>query len=406
MSETPTMVGGKPLILLTGDRLCRWAIAEGPGTGRAPRPLSGAPPGISPRSWRKPQRSCRRCVGPGDAGRGDEGCRWPTISSTPWAQGKPLTRRTAGRAQFWGGRERRRCPTPHLFGRVGDRGGGLSPHLQSRQEVGEILRTSGVQTIEFRASIVIGSGSLSFDMIRALVERLPIMITRWVSIQAQPIAVTDLVQYLLAALGLAVEGNPIFEIGGADRMSYRDIMREYARQRGLRRLMIPVPVLTPRLSSLWLGLVTPLYARVGRNSSSMRHPTIVHEASALQRFGIQPKGIREAIALALRHEDRELQRHAGPTHCLSLVHCATGGSALRQSTGGFPRRPRRCPTGAGICSHPTHRWCHRLVLWQLAVAIARVCGCPGGRRRDAPRATCPRLADRRGYPRLVARGGV
>ena len=127
-------------------------------------------------------------------------------------------------------------------------------------------------------------------MIRALVERLPIMITpRWVSIQAQPIAMTDLVQYLLAALGLAVEGNPIFEIGGADRMSYRDIMREYARQRGLRRLMIPVPVLTPRLSSLWLGLVTPLYARVGRTLiESMRHPTIVHEASALQRFGIQP----------------------------------------------------------------------------------------------------------------------
>ena len=194
------------------------------------------------------------------------------------------------------------------LGGLGDRGGGLSPHLQSRQEVGEILRASGVQTIEFRASIVIGSGSLSFDMIRALVERLPIMITpRWVSIQAQPIAVTDLVQYLLAALGLAVEGNPIFEIGGADRMSYRDIMREYARQRGLRRLMMPVPVLTPRLSSLWLGLVTPLYARVGRTLiESMRHPTIVHEASALQRFGIQPKGIRDAIALALRHEDREL----------------------------------------------------------------------------------------------------
>ena len=79
-------------------------------------------------------------------------------------------------------------------------------------------------------------------------------------------------------------------------MSYRDIMREYARQRGLRRLMIPVPVLTPWLSSLWLGLVTPLYARVGRNSSRVRHPTVVHEASALQRFGIQPKGVREAIA--------------------------------------------------------------------------------------------------------------
>jgi Protein of unknown function (DUF2867) len=174
--------------------------------------------------------------------------------------------------------------------------------------VGEILRASGVQTIEFRASIVIGSGSLSFEMIRALVERLPVMITpRWVSVQAQPIAIADLVRYLLAALDLAVEGHAVFEIGGADRMSYRDIMREYARQRGLRRLMIPVPVLTPWLSSLWLGLVTPLYARVGRTLiESMRHPTVVQDASALQRFGIQPKGVREAIALALRHEDREL----------------------------------------------------------------------------------------------------
>jgi uncharacterized protein YbjT (DUF2867 family) len=194
------------------------------------------------------------------------------------------------------------------LGGLGDRGGGLSPHLQSRQEVGEILRASGVQTLEFRASIVIGSGSLSFDMIRALVERLPIMITpRWVSVQAQPIAITDLVQYLLAALDLAIEGHTVFEIGGADRVSYRDLMREYARQRGLRRLMMPVPVLTPRLSSLWLGLVTPLYARVGRTLiESMRHPTVVHDASALRRFGIQPIGVREAIALALRHEDQEL----------------------------------------------------------------------------------------------------
>jgi uncharacterized protein YbjT (DUF2867 family) len=194
------------------------------------------------------------------------------------------------------------------LGGLGDNGGRLSPHLQSRQEVGEILRGSGVPTIECRASIVIGSGSLSFEMIRALTERLPIMITpRWVSTPAQPIAITDLIQYLLAALDTTVEGDHIFEIGGADQVSYGDIMREYARQRGLRRVMIPVPVLTPRLSSLWLGLVTPLYARVGRKLiDSMRHPTVVHDESALRLCSIQPKGIREAIALALRHEDQEL----------------------------------------------------------------------------------------------------
>jgi uncharacterized protein YbjT (DUF2867 family) len=194
------------------------------------------------------------------------------------------------------------------LGGLGDRHGALSPHLQSRQEVGRILRSSGVQMIEFRASIIIGSGSLSFEMIRALVERLPIMITpRWVSAPAQPIAITDVVEYLLAGLDLAVEGHRILEIGGADRVSYREIMGEYAHQRGLRRLMLAVPVLTPRLSSLWLGLVTPLYARVGRRLiDSIRHPTVVSDESALRMFRIRPKGVREAIAMALRHEDHEL----------------------------------------------------------------------------------------------------
>jgi uncharacterized protein YbjT (DUF2867 family) len=194
------------------------------------------------------------------------------------------------------------------LGGLGDRRGALSPHLQSRQEVGEILRSCGLQTIEFRASIIIGSGSLSFEMIRALVERLPIMVTpRWVSVPAQPIAITDVVEYLLEGLDIAVEGNPIFEIGGADRMSYAEIMREYVRQRGLRRLMLAVPVLTPSLSSLWLGLVTPLYARVGRRLiDSIRHPTVVSDESARWMFRVRPKGVREAIAMALRYEDHEL----------------------------------------------------------------------------------------------------
>jgi uncharacterized protein YbjT (DUF2867 family) len=194
------------------------------------------------------------------------------------------------------------------LGGLGDNTGPLSSHLRSRQEVGEVLRESGVQIIEFRASIVMGSGSLSFEMIRALVERLPVMITpRWVAIQAQPIAISDLLDYLLSALGLSFEGHHIFEIGGTDQVSYGEVMHEYARQRGLRRLMLPVPVLTPRLSSLWLGLVTPLYARVGRKLiDSLRHPTIVQDLSALQVFNIQPKGVSEAIAEALRNEEQEI----------------------------------------------------------------------------------------------------
>jgi uncharacterized protein YbjT (DUF2867 family) len=193
------------------------------------------------------------------------------------------------------------------LGGLGEPGRALSPHLRSRHEVGDVLRSSGVQVIEFRASIVIGSGSLSFEMVRALVERLPVMITpRWVSVPAQPIGIDDLLQYLVAGLELDVSGNQIYEIGGSDRVSYRDLMREYARQRGLRRLMIPVPVLTPRLSSLWLGLVTPLYARIGRKLiDSIKHPTVCSDDAALTVFPIRPKGVREAIASAVRHEERE-----------------------------------------------------------------------------------------------------
>jgi len=177
----------------------------------------------------------------------------------------------------------------------------LSPHLASRHEVGRILRSSTVLTIEFRASIIIGSGSLSFEMIRALVDKLPVMITpRWVREKAQPIAIDDVLSYLLEARNLKVESSQIFEIGGPDRFSYEELMQEYARQKGLRRLVLPVPVLTPRLSSLWLGLVTPLFARIGRKLvDSLRNATIVEDETALDVFQCRPRGIRRAIADAL-----------------------------------------------------------------------------------------------------------
>jgi uncharacterized protein YbjT (DUF2867 family) len=123
----------------------------------------------------------------------------------------------------------------------------LSKHLKSRIETGEVLRASGVPVIELRASVVIGSGSLSFELIRALVERLPIMICPlWASTLAQPIAIDDVLAYLAAALNLPDDESRTFEIGGADRASYGDVMHEHARQRGLTRAMISVPLLTPR----------------------------------------------------------------------------------------------------------------------------------------------------------------
>ena len=183
----------------------------------------------------------------------------------------------------------------------------LSKHLRSRQETGDVLRAHHAQVIEFRASIVIGSGSLSFEMIRALVERLPVMICpRWVGVLAQPIAIEDLLAYLLAALDLPDGFSQVYEIGGPDQVSYGQIMHEYARQRGLRRWMIPVPLLTPYLSSLWLGLVTPLYARVGRKLvESLRNPTLVSNNLAATTFSVRPRSMREAIARALVNEDQE-----------------------------------------------------------------------------------------------------
>lgn len=194
------------------------------------------------------------------------------------------------------------------LGGLGDSGQDLSKHLRSRQEVGEILRESGAEVIELRASIIIGSGSLSFELIRSLVQKLPVMICpRWVATKAQPISIEDILDYLVAALDLDTAGESrVYEIGGPDQVSYGEIMREYANQRNLWRLMISVPLLSPRLSSLWLGLVTPIYARIGRKLvESLRNPTVVTDNRALVDFDIEPMGLSTAIQRAIANEDRE-----------------------------------------------------------------------------------------------------
>jgi len=130
---------------------------------------------------------------------------------------------------------------------------------------------------------------------------------RWVRVKAQPIAIEDLLEYLLAALNLPDGPSLVYEIGGPDQMSYGEIMQEYARQRGLWRMMIPVPFLTPHLSSLWLGLVTPLYARVGRKLvESLRNPTLISNNLAATALPVRPRSVRDAIARALLNEDREI----------------------------------------------------------------------------------------------------
>lgn len=179
----------------------------------------------------------------------------------------------------------------------------LSPHLKSRKAVGTILRNSGIPILEFQASIILGSGSLSFEMIKALSERLPVMLLpKWVSVKAQPISANDVMEFLLQGMDFKMEQNEIFEIGGRDQVSYKDLISEYCRQRQLKRFFIPVPVLTPWLSSLWLELVTPIYAKVGRKLvESIKNPTVVKNDKALHTFpAINPIGVAEAIEIAIQ----------------------------------------------------------------------------------------------------------
>ena len=194
----------------------------------------------------------------------------------------------------------------YLGGLGDDADPNLSPHLRSRHEVGEILRDSGVETVEFRASMVIGAGSLSFELMKSLTDRLPVMLCpRWLTTPTQPIAVDDVLAYLLAAKDLPPGESRIFEIGGPDVVTYGDLIREYARQKGLRRWLISVPVLTPYLSGLWLALVTPASFEVGRHLiEGLKNPTVVRDRTALDVFPIRPMGVREAIQKGHRQHDR------------------------------------------------------------------------------------------------------
>ena len=177
----------------------------------------------------------------------------------------------------------------------------LSPHLRSRHEVGDLLRASGVETVEFRAGMVVGAGSTSYQLMKSLTDRLPVMLCpRWLTTPTQPVAVDDVLAYLLAARALPPGASRTFEVGCPDVTTYGGMIREYARQKGLRRWLISVPVLTPYLSSLWLALVTPAAFVVGRHLiEGLKNPTVVTDRSALDVFPIRPMGIREAIQRAL-----------------------------------------------------------------------------------------------------------
>lgn len=189
------------------------------------------------------------------------------------------------------------------LGGLGDPETNLSHHLRSRQETGAALGEAGVPVTEFRAGVVVGSGSLSFELIRYLTERLPAMICpKWVFTRTQPISIRNVLDYLVAALETPESSGRVIEIGGAEVISYAQMMLGYAAERGLRRYMVPVPVLTPRLSSYWVHLVTPIPATIARPLiEGLGNEVVVRSDLAQQIFPqIQPMGYRQAVVLALQ----------------------------------------------------------------------------------------------------------
>jgi len=188
------------------------------------------------------------------------------------------------------------------LGGLGETGPGLSDHLASRREVESALASGSAPVTVLRAAMIIGSGSASFEILRYLVERLPVMVTpRWVSTEAQPIAIENVLHYLVACLNCPDTVGGTFDIGGAEIMTYREIMQVMAQALGLkRRFIIPVPVLTPRLSSLWIHLVTPMSHRIARPlAEGLRNRVVCRDDSAVRLMPQRLLTIREAIDAAL-----------------------------------------------------------------------------------------------------------
>lgn len=186
------------------------------------------------------------------------------------------------------------------LGGLGNSDDRLSKHLCSRQDVGEQLRKHGPPVTEFRAAMIIGSGSASFEMTRYLTERLPVMIApKWVSTRSQPIAIGDVLDYLIQGLDRPETGDHIYEIGGADVLSYRDVMLRYARLRALKRRIIMVPFFTPQLSSYWVHLVTPIPSGIARPLIDGLHSEVIVRDDAAQRdFDVRPMSFDAALLRA------------------------------------------------------------------------------------------------------------
>jgi uncharacterized protein YbjT (DUF2867 family) len=188
------------------------------------------------------------------------------------------------------------------LGGLGKKEDKLSLHLRTRQLTGEVLRASGVPTTEFRAGIIIGAGAYSFEILRYLTERLPILLCpRWVRTKAQPIATKDVLRYLIDCLDIPETVGQIIEIGGRDILSYEEMIRRYAKIRDLKRWLIPLPFLSPKLSALWIDLVTPIPSQIAHYLvEGLRNEVIVTNDLARKLFPFEPMSYDEAVEVALK----------------------------------------------------------------------------------------------------------
>ncbi len=270
------------------------------------------------------------------------------------------------------------------LGGLGETGADLSEHLSSRREVEEALASTGVPVTVLRAAMIIGSGSASFEILRYLVERLPVMITpKWVSTLCQPIAVRNVVGYLAGALSVPETTGGVFDIGGPDALCYRDIMRVMAEELGLRRRwIIPVPVLTPRLSSYWIHLITPLSHDIAKPlAEGLKNPVVCREERIRKLIPQELLSVREAIRAALsRMAENRVETNWAMAGTIPGDPDWAGGTVFRDARQLTVDAPdwavfrAVCRVGGG------HGWYAADWLWRIRGWIDRLAGGPGLRR--------------------------
>lgn len=270
------------------------------------------------------------------------------------------------------------------LGGLGESDSGLSEHLESRREVEKVLGSTGVPVTVLRAAIIIGSGSASFEILRYLVNRLPIMITpRWVRTECQPIAIADVLHWLVECVDTPETAGRVLEIGGPDVVTYRQLMQTTAQELGLgRRWIVTVPVLTPRLSSAWISLVTPVTYRIARPlADGLRNRVVVTNDDTQRLMPHDALTVSQAIERAVtRLRDDEVPTHWAVAGTMPGDPDWAGGKEFRDERqiriAADPERVFRavCRVGGG------HGWYWGDVLWRLRGWMDQIVGGPGLRR--------------------------